>query len=163
MVMLFNRVALIAQVFIKSNSCLSAANQISQKLKNTYKSHTSRIVSSFRPQSSSCQMRRNFRGHRDGVWEVNVSKIDGQIIGTASADQTCRIWWTQNSSCLLQYCGHSGSVNSVRFHPSQDLVLTASGDNTAHVWRAHVNKPLLAESSVSVGFTGLVIHITCSL
>jgi WD40 repeat protein len=36
---------------------------------------------------------------------------------------------------LSQYVGHSGSVNSVVFHPTQELVLTASGDQTAQIWR----------------------------
>ena len=30
--------------------------------------------------------------------------------------------------------GHQGSVNSIKFHPGQDLVITGSGDGTAHVW-----------------------------
>lgn len=43
------------------------------------------------------------------------------------------------SRCLLQYHGHTGSVNSIRFHPLKDLVLTASGDCSAHIWQAVVN------------------------
>lgn len=41
--------------------------------------------------------------------------------------------------CLLQYQGHAGSVNSIRFHPSKDLVLTGSGDCSAHIWQAALN------------------------
>ena len=46
---------------------------------------------------------------------------------------------------LLQYTGHAGSVNSLRFHPSKELVLTASGDGTAHIWQCAVH--LTNESS----------------
>lgn len=35
--------------------------------------------------------------------------------------------------------GHSGSVNSVRFHPTKELALTSSGDNCAHIWQAAVD------------------------
>ena len=80
-------------------------------------------------------------------------------------DQTCRLWYVQNATCLLQYSGHKGSVNSVRFHPSQDLVLTSSGDGTAHIWRATVTKPLLADSPVRLGVhvpTCMYGHVVCS-
>lgn len=54
-------------------------------------------------------------------------------------DYTARIWNTETSECLLQYAGHTGSVNSLRFHPTKDLILTASGDQTVHIWQAVVN------------------------
>ena len=62
-----------------------AGSQISQRLKLTYKSSTNRIVSSFKPVSSGCQLMKEYHGHRDGVWEVNVSHTDQHVIGTASA------------------------------------------------------------------------------
>lgn len=46
---------------------------------------------------------------------------------------------------LLQYTGHTGSVNSIRFHPNKELVLTSSGDGTAHIWQCAVH--LYNESS----------------
>ena len=74
-----------------------ASSQLSQRLKMTYKTSTSRIVSSFRPVSAGWRMVREYRGHRDGVWEVNVSHTDAGIIGTASAGNT-------NSLALLINC-----------------------------------------------------------
>jgi hypothetical protein len=82
------------------------------------------------------------------------------LIGTASADTTARLWYynvqgsgalSQSSAashqavisnsvraqatsfCVQEYCGHTGSVNSIRFHPrffldATNLILTASGD-----------------------------------
>lgn len=66
------------------------------------------------------------------------------------SDHTAHIWWIESGSCLLQYAGHKGSVNSIRFHPTQDLVLTASGDQTAHIWRAQVSAPQQLEALVSM-------------
>nr|CAD7438390.1 unnamed protein product [Timema bartmani] len=113
----------------------------SQKVKTAHKlkAQTSKIVSSFKGPTVSCSLVREFTGHKDGVWEVNVARPGQPIIGTASADHTACIWSIETGRCLLQYQGHTGSVNSIRFHPSRDLVLTSSGDQTAHIWQAAVN------------------------
>ena len=93
------------------------------------------------------------------------------LIGTASADSTARLWYLNHSQqqlnslqsspssvglaaagssiqttatngfCVQQYSGHSGSVNSLRFHPkfftdATNLILTASGDCQAHIWQS---------------------------
>ncbi|XP_077993464.1 WD repeat-containing protein 37-like [Glandiceps talaboti] len=124
-------------------------SQLSQKLKTTYKASTSKIVSSFKTgtsaSSSICQLVRPYRGHRDGVWEVCATRSGPPIIGTASADRTARLWSIETGSCVLQYLGHSGSVNSIRFHPNEPLAVTASGDHEAHVWRSFVSLPQLSE------------------
>lgn len=96
-------------------------------------------MSSFKNPTVTCMMQREYVGHRDGVWEVTVGKLGQPIIATASADHSARVWAMDSGKCLLNYIGHSGSVNSVRFHPMKDLALTASGDCTAHVWQAAVN------------------------
>ena len=51
-------------------------------------------------------------------------------------DHTGRIWCAETGSCILQYVGHGGSVNSIRFHPTQDVVVTSSGDQKVHLWKA---------------------------
>lgn len=112
-----------------------------QKIKTSHKlkAQTSKIVSSFKNPTMSCTMQREYVGHRDGVWEVSVGRLGQPIIATASADHTARVWASDSGRCLLQYIGHNGSVNSVRFHPTRDLALTASGDGSAHVWQAAVD------------------------
>ncbi|XP_011055551.1 PREDICTED: WD repeat-containing protein 37 [Acromyrmex echinatior] len=112
-----------------------------QKIKTSHKlkAQTSKIVSSFKTPSMNCTMQKEYMGHRDGVWEVSVGRLGQPIIATASADYTARIWAIDNSRCLLQYIGHNGSVNSVRFHPNRELALSASGDCSAHVWQAAVD------------------------
>ena len=39
----------------------------------------------------------------------------------------------------MKYIGHSGSVNSIAFHPTEHYACTTSGDTTAHVWRCTLN------------------------
>ncbi|XP_037953762.1 WD repeat-containing protein 37-like [Teleopsis dalmanni] len=109
------------------------------KASHKIKAQTSRIVSSFKPNQSVVSTTvREFCGHKDGVWHV-AAKVGQPIIGTASADHTACIWSIESGRCLLQYQGHAGSVNSIKFHQNRDLVLTGSGDGTAHIWQAAVN------------------------
>merc|ERR1719239_575138 len=99
------------------------------------KAQTSKIVSSFKANNLLCSFVREFQGHRDGLWDVAVGGAGGRpLLGTASADRTARVWGAESGRCLLRYTGHQGSVNSIKFHPGQDLVITGSGDGTAHVW-----------------------------
>ncbi|KAL1122922.1 hypothetical protein AAG570_003247 [Ranatra chinensis] len=117
-----------------------AVSGTSQKLKTAHrlKAQTSKIVSSFKAPSVCCSLVKEFVGHRDGVWDISVARPGQLFIGTASADHRACIWGMESGRCLLRYIGHSGSVNSIRFHPTRDLVLTASGDHTAHIWQAAV-------------------------
>lgn len=69
------------------------------------------------------------------------------LIATASADHLACIWSIENGRCLLKYEGHEGSVNSIKFHPTKDLLLTASGDRTAHIWLGAVNWENIAAPS----------------
>lgn len=108
------------------------------KASHKLRAQTSRIVSSFKGPSTVSSVVKEFDGHKDGVWQV-TTKVSQPIIGTASADHLACIWGIDNGRCLLQYQGHSGSVNSIKFHPTKDLVLTGSGDSTAHIWQAAVN------------------------
>ncbi|XP_077415320.1 WD repeat-containing protein 37-like isoform X2 [Vanacampus margaritifer] len=120
-----------------------STSQLSQKLKTTYKASTSKIVSSFKPTTSRavCQLLREYAGHRDGIWDLSVTRVQPTLLGTASADHTAMLWSIETGKCLLKYLGHQGSVNSIKFHPTEQMALTASGDQTAHVWRFLVQLP----------------------
>ncbi|XP_006025043.1 WD repeat-containing protein 37 [Alligator sinensis] len=120
-----------------------STSQLSQKLKTTYKASTSKIVSSFKTTTSRaiCQLVKEYVGHRDGIWDVSVTKTQPVVLGTASADHTAMLWSIETGKCLVKYVGHVGSVNSVKFHPSEQVALTASGDQTAHIWRYMVQLP----------------------
>ena len=80
---------------------------------------------------------RRFVGHTDGVWEITAGNHGTHVVGTASADGSARIWDSVNGACLAVYRDHKGSVNSIRFHSSEPLACTASGDGSVHVWPAN--------------------------
>jgi WD40 repeat protein len=86
------------------------------------------------------------KGLRDGVWDVCCAKTPEQdlLVGTACADSTSSLWLVNSNNTepvhmVQQYCGHTGSVNSIRLHPKfllhNNLVLTGSGDHQAHIWQ----------------------------
>uniref|UniRef100_A0A8C4NLE5 WD repeat-containing protein 37 n=1 Tax=Dicentrarchus labrax TaxID=13489 RepID=A0A8C4NLE5_DICLA len=121
-----------------------STSQLSQKLKTTYKASTSKIVSSFKATAGSravCQLLKEYVGHRDGIWDLSVTRNPPVVLGTASADHSALLWSIETGKCLLRYAGHAGSVNSIKFHPTEQMALTASGDQTAHIWRYMVQLP----------------------
>ncbi|XP_060949494.1 WD repeat-containing protein 37-like [Limanda limanda] len=121
-----------------------STSQLSQKLKTTYKASTSKIVSSFKATAGSravCQLLKEYVGHRDGIWDLSVTRTQPVVLGTASADHSALLWSIETGKCLLRYAGHAGSVNSIKFHPTEQMAITASGDQTAHIWRYMVQLP----------------------
>lgn len=124
---------------VSNKSLKSKLGAAGSKVKASHKlrAQTSRIVSSFKGQSVLSSIVREFCGHKDGVWQVTC-KTGQSLIGTASADHSACIWGIDNGRCLLQYQGHGGSVNSIKFHATKELVLTGSGDGTAHIWQGAV-------------------------
>lgn len=71
--------------------------------------------------------------HNDGIWEISACRWDSALFATASLDRTARVWSAADPNVLLM--SHSGSVNSVRFHPTARLACTASGDRSCMVWK----------------------------
>lgn len=81
---------------------------------NKLRAQTNRLMSNFKGQALNCQPVRRYVGHKDGIWEVTVSRMGLPLLGTASADHTAMIWGMHSGGALLQYAGHQGSVNSIR-------------------------------------------------
>ena len=53
---------------------------------------------------------------------------------SASDDQTIRIWNWQSRTCIAVLTGHNHYVMCAQFHPKEDLVVSASLDQTVRVW-----------------------------
>ncbi|KAF6773190.1 hypothetical protein AHF37_06967 [Paragonimus kellicotti] len=88
-------------------------------------------------------------GHRDGLWEVMPYR---RLLATASADSTVRLWSNDaHLNCLMIYLGHYGSVNSVRFRHRDHLMLTSSGDGTAHLVRLPFDSLIKVAHAMSPG------------
>lgn len=109
----------------KFQSSLGGKGLYAHKLRshtNRLRAQTNRFMSNLKGQALNCSPIRRYSGHKDGIWEVSVSRMGLPILGTASADHTGMIWGMHSGQALLQYSGHTGSVNSLRFHPNKELV-----------------------------------------
>lgn len=78
---------------------------------------------------------------RDIIWDVRWCPREEvqDLFASCSADRTARIWRIDTDAhamnVLCTYCGHEGSVNTVRFHPTQNILCSSSGDRTCHIWK----------------------------
>ena len=63
-------------------------------------------------------------GHTDRLGRVAIHPM-GRHLGTASFDQTWRLWDLETGDCLLEQEGHSRSVYALAFQ--RDGALAASG------------------------------------
>ena len=73
-------------------------------------------------------------GHLDYVRTVQFHPGDCPWILSCSDDQTIRIWNWQSRTCLCVMTGHNHYVMSAQFHPREDLVVSASLDQSVRVW-----------------------------
>ncbi|EDV20580.1 uncharacterized protein TRIADDRAFT_31828, partial [Trichoplax adhaerens] len=118
-----------------------ASSSVLTHMKSTYKGKVSQAITNLKAGNNQleCKREKIFLGHRDGIWEVKCTDYaNNAILGTASADHTACIWDIESGQRLIQYQGHEGSVNSIRFHENEPLVCTGSGDSSAHIWRINL-------------------------
>jgi WD40 repeat protein len=73
-------------------------------------------------------------GHAFAVHSVAVSP-SGELIASAGADGTVKLWRMSDGALLRTLTGHDGDVNGVAFSPNGSLVASAGADGTVRVWR----------------------------
>lgn len=73
--------------------------------------------------------------HFDRFLLIDIVSFSCSADGTAHICDVSKLDFNANLSPMLTYTGHQSSVNCVKFHHNNDLMLTASGDGTAQIWR----------------------------
>ena len=67
---------------------------------------------------------KQYREHRDGVWEVAASRLGLPVLATASADQTARVWGMHSGACLLQALNTNNQTqNCIQYFLSLFIIL----------------------------------------
>ncbi|HEY0366645.1 MAG TPA: WD40 repeat domain-containing protein, partial [Pyrinomonadaceae bacterium] len=74
-------------------------------------------------------------GHAGDINSVAFSP-NGNLVVTASADGTARVWEAATGKTVGELRGHSNSVNSASFSPDGKFIVTASDDATVRLWDA---------------------------
>ncbi|EEB11568.1 WD-repeat protein, putative [Pediculus humanus corporis] len=90
-------------------------------------------VRAFAPQERCVKI---FTGHQHN-FEKNLLRCcwspDGSKISAGSADRFVYIWDTTSRRILYKLPGHNGSVNDVKFHPKEPIILSCSSDKQLYM------------------------------
>ncbi|KAG0672549.1 hypothetical protein C6P42_003217 [Pichia californica] len=73
------------------------------------------------------------KGHLSRINDLKFHPI-GNLIASASADLTWRLWDIEKNLELYYQEGHTDSVNSISIHPDGSLLASASNDNIIKLW-----------------------------
>ncbi|MDC0722069.1 caspase family protein [Nannocystis bainbridge] len=95
------------------------------------------------------------KGHSLAVLGADFSR-DGNLLATASADRTARLWDMRTGSLVATLAGHGAEVDSVAFSHDDRFVATASYDLTVKVWDLATKAEVA--TIVTIGADGYVIE-----
>jgi WD40 repeat protein/serine/threonine protein kinase len=96
-------------------------------------------------------------GHTLGVFGVAFS-ADGQLLASASVDDTCRLWNPTSGKEITALVGHKGGAFSVTFSEDGRTLLVGTGDSRVKLWNLATFRDMgtIGVEPSSVFFSGLV-------
>ena len=114
----------------------------------------SNFSTALNPLNNQYKMVRELSGHEGLAWSVAVSP-SGELIASASADQTIKIWNEWDTIYTLR--GHSNEVKSVAFSASSEFLISGSYDETVKVWNANTGEYLRSFDAHSQGVRAVAV------
>jgi WD40 repeat protein len=76
-------------------------------------------------------------GKMQGLYAVAWAKTAPEILGCTCCDHNVYLWDHTSGKLLKKLPGHSDEVNGIDFHPSQQVMCTASDDCKVIIWDFH--------------------------
>ncbi|WP_199333391.1 BTAD domain-containing putative transcriptional regulator, partial [Oculatella sp. FACHB-28] len=123
----------ILAVAFSSNQYLAAADTSGEVWFWRTQLDTDQLVSVGQPHLS-------LRAHSDWVWSIDFSP-DGQMLASASDDQTIKIWDINTGRCLQQlFCG--SKVRALAWSPDQQFLASGSVDQCIRIWEPYMGQCL---------------------
>ncbi|XP_009580402.1 PREDICTED: pre-mRNA-processing factor 19, partial [Fulmarus glacialis] len=95
-----------------------------------------------------------------GILALDLCPSDTNKILTGGADKNVIVFDKSSEQILATLKGHSKKVTSVVFHPSQDLVFSASPDATIRIWSVPNASCVQVVRAHEGSVTGLSLHAT---
>jgi len=94
------------------------------------------------------------RGHSEPIKQIVFSGY-GDLIATASADSTVKVWETGSGEQLVSLNDHEGPVNAVAFSPDGVSMASGGQDGTIRLWDAYGGLPLTTLCELESPITAL--------
>lgn len=79
--------------------------------------------------------------HNAGIYCAHFSP-DGELVVSASLDQTVRVWDGRTGEAITDVMHHREAIISAEFSPNGQWIVTASQDRTARLWEARTGLPV---------------------
>ncbi|KAG8125497.1 putative Pre-mRNA-processing factor 19 protein [Naja naja] len=95
-----------------------------------------------------------------GILALDLCPSDSNKILTGGADKNVVVFDKSSEQILATLKGHTKKVTSVVFHPSQELVFSASPDATIRIWSVSGASCVQVVRAHESAVTGLSLHAT---
>ena len=87
------------------------------------------------------KLKQTLTGHKRAISGLKFSG-DGELLATASADKTARLWSTADGSSLHNFRGHDHGISDLAFSSDARFLATASDDKTVRIWDVAAASPV---------------------
>ncbi|CAJ0948967.1 unnamed protein product [Ranitomeya imitator] len=95
-----------------------------------------------------------------GILALDLCPTDTNKTLTGGADKSVVVFDASSQQILATLKGHTKKVTNVVFHPSQELVFSASPDSTIRVWSVPESSCVQVLKAHEGAVTGLSLHAT---